>query len=226
MMLKERDRFDAELAKFSGETVAWKLGATTTGTRKAFNTEQVYYGAVMEQEIWCKGDDPHNIEIPIFRGEAEIAVRVGQDVPNDLRFKITNKIFDAFAPCIESPWSVVSNLPDAGLPALIMDRCAAAGLFIGDVRTIDELEMGRELRIIVDGKTVALGSAPESLIMSPMNAALAAIDVIQKNGLALKKGQWIATGGVTPCVELPHDQAVQLYFGDSLEYEISMSKPQ
>jgi 2-keto-4-pentenoate hydratase len=201
----------------TGRPIAgWKLGATTAATRAAFSTDEIYFGPILDCEIWFRGASgalPNPVQ---FRGEAEIAFRLASDFEpsaKELAKEDPSTLFDAWAPALESPSSVVENLPEAGLTALLMDRCAAGGLFLGVARhDLYDPAIGGTLEILLDENVVAAGRAA-NLILPPLEAARKAVDLIREQGFSLRRGQWISTGGVTPCVELRRERTVSLRLG-------------
>jgi 2-keto-4-pentenoate hydratase len=201
----------------TGRPIAgWKLGATTAVTRAAFVTDEIYFGPILDCEIWF-AEAPGVLPNPMqFRGEAEIAFRLASDLEpsaKKLAQEDPSTLFDAWAPALESPSSVVENLPEAGLTALLMDRCAAGGLFLGAARdNLHDPCIGATIEILLDGDVLAVGDAT-NLLLSPLDAACAAVDLIRGQGFSLRRGQWISTGGVTPCVELPRQRTVSLRLG-------------
>src|SRR4051812_32396608 len=73
----------ATLGLLGSEPAGWKLGGTTAATRRIFATDEVYYGALLADEIW---DSPLAAEPPVppvWRGEAEIAFRLAADIRFD-----------------------------------------------------------------------------------------------------------------------------------------------
>lgn len=194
---------------------AWKLGATTGVTRRTFSTDTIYFGALTDAEVWQVSASPAHRPPPVFRAEAEIALRLGIDLaPGDLAGDPegmagsgdAGALFDAWAPALEAPYSPIENLTEAGLTALIADRCAAGALFLGDTRLgIDHPAMAAELAIVAGDAVLAAARAGDALLMTPLAAALGFLDQAAAHGVALKRGQWVSTGGVTPCVDLPLD---------------------
>lgn len=205
----------ALLQREGGAVAAWKLGATTAATRAAFTTNTIYFGPLQAAEVH-QGDLHSGAGpcLPILRGEAEIALRMARDLTatQAAGLKDLTGLFDAFAPALECPWSVVSDLPVAGLEALLMDRCAAGLLVLGSIRARGPKETSGILEIVQEGAVLARSSAAEGLLMSPEAAALAALREIGGAGFDVTAGQWISTGGVTPCVVLDHGAEVVLRF--------------
>lgn len=209
---------------------AWKLGATTAGTRKTFSTDTIYFGGLLEDEMWCVADGAAPPAPLILRGEAEIAFRLARDIAADASatalFGEPAKLFDAWAPVIEAPYSCIENIPDAGLGALLADRCAAGALYMGALRTnIADAAIGATIEICIDGRSAASGDAKTSLLMPPVEAAMGFLAIAAQYGVSVKRGQWISTGGITPCIDLPFDQPIGLRFGGKDIFTIKVRAP-
>jgi 2-keto-4-pentenoate hydratase len=219
-------RLAAEAVGLAGRPVAaWKLGGATASTRQTFGTRDVYFGPLTDDEIWSAESGDALPVLPIFQAEAEIALRLGRDLSlKDGHDRLSEDVFDAWAPALECPYSCVENLPQAGLAALVMDRCAAGALIVGEPgRDLASPRMQEALTIEVEGRTVAEGDL-STLLMSPFDAALRFATVALKQGFTLAAGQWISTGGLSPCVRLPHDRIVQLKLGGASVLRVRASR--
>ncbi|MBY0394548.1 MAG: hypothetical protein K2Q27_14935 [Novosphingobium sp.] len=202
----------AETVGQAGKPVAaWKLGATTAGTRTTFVTETIYFGALHGEEVWVAGQSPAHMPPPVFRAEAEIAFRLALDIAAADAVDVAASapsaaLFDAWTPALEAPYSCIVNIPEAGLTALLSDRCAAGALFLGPPRdNIRDSAIDSEIAILIDGVVAAAATAPKALLMSPIEAARGFIIEAGRQGVSLARGQWISTGGITPCIDLPSD---------------------
>jgi 2-keto-4-pentenoate hydratase len=207
----------ATLGLLGAQAAGWKLGATTAATRRTFATAEIYYGALLADEIWCAPQATPPPAPPSLRGEAEIALRMAVDIHCEgidvLRSPAT-ELFDAWAPAIEAPYSCVENIVDVGLRALLMDRCAAGALYLGEARAdVTDGAFEQALEIVVDGAGVAHGAARTSLLMTPIEAARGFLHIAAAQGVSIRRGQWISTGGITPCVGLPFGKTIQLTLG-------------
>jgi 2-keto-4-pentenoate hydratase len=220
----------ATLGLLGAQVAGWKLGATTETTRRIFATNEIYYGALLATEIWDATQGTAPPAPPELRGEAEIAFRLALDVPFEdsgaLLQRPDAELFDAWAPAIEAPYSCVNNIAHAGLRALLMDRCAAGALYLGDVRpNLDDATIDEKLEILADGTSVAQGAAKTSLLMTPIEAARGFLQVAAKQGVSVRRGQWISTGGITPCVSLPFGKLIQLNLGGKPVFSLTVEAP-
>lgn len=220
----------AVLGLLGEPTAAWKLGGTNTKTRETFATDEVYFGGLTVAEVWHAGDPTVPPCLPVFKGEAEIALRLAHDISSDqdpsLDSRCSSDLFDAWAPALEAPYSCVDDLRTAGLKALLMDRCAAGALFLGCLRqNVDDDTMHAPIEIVVGGEARATADT-SALLMPPAAAARDFLRLARKAGFTLRKGQWISTGGLTPCIPLPHDEPVELRFAGDTVFSVVVPKSQ
>ena len=169
---------------------AWKLGGTTPLTQQIFNVSDLYFGPIYETEVFEAGS---TLTLPLTecKVELEIACRIGEDG------------IDAWTICAEMPSSGIKDLPDRGVTALVADRCAAGALILGPphpVNTIgDAPKSGVDL--VSNGAVLTTGGT-DGLTDAPLNIANAFLTKARDLGFEPRRGQWIATGGMTPCVEV------------------------
>ncbi|HVW77362.1 MAG TPA: hypothetical protein VHB45_07100 [Alloacidobacterium sp.] len=217
--------FAAATVGLLGKTAAaWKLGATTAGTRQIFSTEEIYFGALLPEEIWTSTSGEQPPAPPVLRGEAEIAFRLAVDIEageaDAFLIDDAGKLFDCWAPGIEAPYSCIENIPEAGLRALLMDRCSAGALYLGAPRLLSEgSAMAQQIEIFVGNCSLAQGTAGTALLLSPIEAALGFLRVAARQGVNVRRGQWISTGGITPCVPMPFGQPIRLVLGGETVFE-------
>lgn len=220
----------ATLGLLGSEPAGWKLGGTTAATRRTFAADEIYYGALLADEIWDSTVAAKPPVPPVLRGEAEIALRLAMDIPYDqseaaLRSP-DSELFDAWAPAIEAPYSCVQGLEELGLRALLMDRCAAGALYLGEPRlTMEDPAMDQAIEIIADGVRVARGTAHSSLLMTPREAARGFLQVAADQGVSVRQGQWLSTGGITACVMLPLGRPIQLTLGGKQIFDLTVPAP-
>jgi 2-keto-4-pentenoate hydratase len=120
----------------------------------------------------------------------------------------------------------VDNITAIGLRALLMDRCAAGALYLGDARpNLDDATIDEKLEILADGTSVAQGAAKTSLLMTPIEAARGFLQIAAAQGVSVRRGQWISTGGITPCVTLPFGEPIQLNLGGKPVFSLTVEAP-
>lgn len=194
------------------EVTAWKLGGTTAFTRALFQTDGVYFGPLVEGEIFTVASDTPLPDLPVLAGEAEIVLRLsetGATAPPDAKLKPT-EAFESWAVGVEFPYSCFQDLPEAGLGALLADRCAAGALVLGpELAGVPPMHFSIAIALS-DGREAKGGD--DSLLMSPVEAALEFRRLALEAGFKLHPGQWISTGGATACMPINSARQLQLRF--------------
>jgi len=201
--------------------VAWKLGGTTAFTRALFQVDNVYMGPLLEGELSTVSTSVLQLpDLPVLAGEAEIALRLrdaGANMPYAVKLDPIDA-FDAWAVGVEFPYSVFSDLPDAGIGALLADRCAAGSLVLGN--EYEGIPPGEFcISIILDNGRIAEGNQ-DALLMSPVEAALEFRHIALEAGFELKPGQWVTTGGVTKCLPLDGIHSLTLKLDGETEFTL------
>lgn len=192
---------------------AWKLGGTTPTTRAAFRVDKAYFGCLHESEVVHEPTAVAVAHLCELKGEVEIALRLSAAMADrtvaDLRELQTagpatgDPIVDAWCVALEMPASAIINLPEAGIAALVADRCAAGCLALGRPRALDDDGWsGRAALVLEQGGVVLARGDIGCLVASPYECVVDFCAEAVAHGFRPRPGQWIATGGLTPCVGL------------------------
>lgn len=201
---------------------AWKLGGTTMATRRAFGVDRLYFGPLHESEVLTQAGVVPGRKLFELKGEAEIALRISPNAArllgegaSALSAAPTADLFDAWCVALELPSSPILDLGTAGVKALLADRCASGALALGPEHVFDATVdwTGDSLRVDQDGQTIATGGVA-ALVASPDACARDFLADAVARGFAPKPGQWISTGGLTPCVPLKPGAAITVYHKD------------
>ena len=193
-------RLRAATGRDAGFGAAWKLGGTTPTTQAAFHVSKVYFAPLHASEIVREPSRVSLGHLCELKGEVEIALRLSPAAAQGARGE---DAFDAWCVALEMPASAILNLPEAGVAALIADRCAAGALILGPAHPMSDTTW-QEARSVVlqqDGSDVARGGV-SNLVASPLACAAAFLEEASLHGFAAGAGQWISTGGFTPCAAL------------------------
>ena len=199
------------------DVVAWKLGGGTKSTREIFNTSDIYYGPIFKGHLFRSGS---NIPLEILgspKGEAEISFRLSEDISDITKYKEDPwKLVDAIAPSIELPASVVEDVPKYGLPVLLADGCAYGALVIGDHLDINDRIKNKinTLELSFSSEEKLIKGNASNILTTPIGAIYDFIKLAIENGENIRAGQWVATGGCTPCVKLPINHLIKADFGE------------
>nr|WP_321454980.1 hypothetical protein [uncultured Cohaesibacter sp.] len=212
---------------------AWKLGGTTPTTRAAFSVEKLYFGPLHKSEVLTAPTKAPGFKLFELKGEAEIGLRIAEKAQSLLQKKdkqaILNcpleELFDAWCVTLELPSSPITNLSACGVNALIADRCAPGAIVLSQAKPIsnDVLQAWQtsSLKIVMNGQAIANGDVAV-LVDTPQDCARKFIVEALENGFAPAAGQWISTGGITPCVPLELGAKVQVHLNELvvIEFEV------
>lgn len=200
---------------------AWKLGGTNKKTQDIFKVSEAYYGPIFTSEVsTVQGIQGELPDLSLLKAEAELALRL-TSFGADKRNHDSNEsglIFDQWAVAIEFPYSVFSDLPSAGVAALVIDRCAAGALMLGPSQHgLPPKEFC--VTIDVNGKQKSSGDQ-DAMLLHPIDAALEFRKLAFKHGFELSSGQWISAGGLTSCLQIKSDDVVTLKYDNQLIYRL------
>ncbi|MBH0028543.1 hypothetical protein I6F53_16340 [Pseudoalteromonas sp. SWN29] len=116
-------------------------------------------------------------------------------------------------PSVELPYSK-HDLSSIILPDLIRDNCAAGALIIGkEIGWNDSLISDFSGCIeLLDNKIPVIEGLYNNLLKSPFNLLTDFLELAKKHNLPLREGQLVATGGISPCVEINAKKKYQVNF--------------
>ncbi|MCJ8294572.1 MAG: hypothetical protein HRU06_12830 [Oceanospirillaceae bacterium] len=206
----------------------WKLGGTTSFTRKLFNTDKVYYGGVGGSYIYKASDV---VKVPSFikepSGEAEVAFRLTDKVKelSTLNIKAIDmaELIHAVIPSIEFPWSAFP-LPACGLKVLIADSCAAGFVVFGEeINWTKELEevLNGKVTIFTSNRLLASGSV-DNIIGGPVDALRSFLFLAKEHKIKFAGGEIVATGGCTSCIPIPVGEKISVKFENLNSFEFKL----
>lgn len=194
---------------------AWKMGGSTASTRDVFDVKTPYFGPLYDFEVFV-GQARVALTLAEAKAEPEIAVRVdatGADV-------------DAWAIAVELPSSPIENLLDLGVKALIADRCAAGALVVGQPCPIADIPKDRLKVQLLDGNAVLTKGYMATLLEDPVSLARECLMELKKHGFRSAPGQWIATGGLGPCVPVSRASHLKLVSpSGSISFTLDLRTP-
>lgn len=209
----------------SGQTgygSAWKLGGTTATTRAVFGVDCPYFGVLHDSEVLVTPKVGPHLPLIELKAEAEMCLRLGPavDMLAQTGWKALDDIapsalFDAWCWGLEFPSSPIDNLVDCGAAALVADRCAAGALVLGPLQHSTGHWPNDTLVIRQDGEDMATGNLG-SLLDAPEVSLHMFLQEAVHHRFHPRSGQWVASGGLTPCVPLREGAQVQLIAGHSV----------
>lgn len=199
----------------------WKLGGTNKTSREIFSCSHLYCGPIDSKNIILSNTNKYfNWTLPTKpQGEAEISFRLSSNIQNLCKLNNKNDVFsyvDALAPSLELPYSVIDKNQNKELSLLISDLCGSGYLVLGDVIPIQRFKSSAYEAIeIIQSSTRLESGSTKNIIGSPKLSLFEFLNFAFENKLKLTKGQWIATGGCTPCTELVFNSRIQVKFQKS-----------
>lgn len=209
---------------------AWKLGGTTEMTRAVFGVTRPYFGVLHASEIAIDPIVMPALPLIELKAEAELCLRLGPKVDSlaDQDWHILDNVdpitlFDAWCWGLEFPASPITNLADCGVAALVADRCAAGALALTQMRPLtgdwprDKLIIRQGNKDLATGDISALLDPPDVIGHMFLQEAVA-------NGFDPRAGEWVATGGLTPCVQLTEGRGAQLVAGEAVVMDLMIRR--
>lgn len=187
------------------EVVAWKLGGTNFKTRESFKVDKPYWGPIFRNNFFIQTNDVEEYQIPKdYCCEVEVALRLSRDVTEKNYATDRNPdmgtYIDKVAISTEYPWSVFDNPAKYGVGALVSDACATGFAVIGQQKNYAGFKSEDfDVSINLNGNMVAQGGISNLVGSLPLILDQFVFSSLSM-GFNLKKGQWILTGGITPCI--------------------------
>ena len=211
---------DAVIAILEGQgqsPIGYKIGATNQTARGLLGVDQPFYGRLIDATT---SQGPGRLAmIPGLHevAEPEIAVRIGRDLdPSEAPFDAAaiEAATDALIPAIEIIISPFEPWMDAGAPSLIADNGAHGSWIMGapvtDWSGFDVLE--GEIHVTVTGAEPATGRGG-AVDGGPFAATAWLANKLAARGRALKAGDHVSTGTVTPPIKLFPGQRIDADYG-------------
>jgi len=208
---------------------AWKLGGTTEVTRRIFDVEKLYFGPLHKSEVFTASCVAPGRSLFELKGEAEIALRIAPQAGDILaqgKVQIDNakntELFDAWCVALELPSSPIENLVEAGVNALVADRCASGALVLGSAHLFETSTdwLGAILRTEQNGEVIAEGRS-DALVTTPDICARDFLVEALERGFSPKPGQWISTGGLTPCIAFENGATIGVFYNESQAFSFT-----
>ena len=229
--LSEAYALALENAAAIGAVGAWKLGGTNAATRELFATDEAYFGPVFAAHVHEATANLVLGQAGFTHGELELCFRLSEGVndPGALGNPVENlqDLIEELYLGVEFPWSPFDP-PSDGLKVLVADCCASGALVVSRGNLAGDAAGAQAVRLTVDGENgveeLAIGST-SNILGGPMQALADFLVLAQAHGVQLQPGQLVATGGCTPCVELPRGKTLRADFGAFGSFEFSLQIP-
>jgi len=195
-----RAAFEAiETARGRGEVAGYKIGLTTPIMQKLCGVDEPCYGAIFASEVHHR-----RAELPVRNYcrlgiETEIAVRLGEDLPQ-------GGGFDRVAAAVESCVAAIELLEDLrhdykrlSAAAMVAGNVWNAGVVVAppvtDWRRLDLAQL--TARLAINGREIGRGKGGD-VMGNPLNALAWLADKLAGAGTPLKRGMIVLTGSMVP----------------------------
>lgn len=165
----------------------WKLGGSNYRSRDLIDANQVLFGPLFESEVHFE-----DIVIKDIVGtcvELEIAIR--ERKPGEFEWAL----------CLEfpNPKNPVQEIIYSD--QMVTNRCDAGSMWISSTLSVSSVSELRDMNIRFRvGDSAWLKPDFESLVQEPTKLYREFIELAALYGVRTEPKQWVATGGVTPCM--------------------------
>ena len=188
------------------EVVGWKLGGTNEHTRQKFNVSELYWGPVFKKDLLESNNEAVGLNVSnFFCGEVECAIFLKR-VPvsaEEIHSQFNLKDYVShLSLSLELPWSSFKSVDNLGVASLISDLCATGNAIISNPVLLEDFEMSNFVANISVNKEF-IQQADLSNLSYDLASVLKEFFMLSlEQGVKLREGQWIFTGGLTSCVRL------------------------
>lgn len=195
-----------------GRWGGWKLGGSNHASRATFGVDRPYYGALAQDEILLQPAVAPARPLPELKGEVEVALRLDASCTG----------YDAWCVALEMPASALTDLVGLGVVALVADRCAAGALVLGPLQTGPLPGAGARFGQRING-TPRGDHGYETLVGDPPAILSEFLAMARGHGAPLASGQWVATGGIGPCLAYAPGDRVEVTLDGQVLIDITVS---
>lgn len=196
-----RAKLNAQLApKIGGAVVGYKAGLTNPAVQKRFNATAPVWGVLYAPMMLGDGAtvDAAFGARPLF--EADLLVRISDAAINQAKTpEEAIRSIDQVIPAIELPDLVVEAPPKLNGAAIAAINVGARWFVVGKPipvdRRIEMLDALQGMKVVVMGGGEDLDAGfGRDVLEHPLNAVIWLAQDLQKNGMALKKGDLVSVG--------------------------------
>lgn len=201
---------EIEIARGRGEVVGYKIGLTTPIMQKLCGVDEPCYGAIFASEVHHGRAELVTANYCRLGAETEIAVRLGEDLPQ-------GGDRDRVAAAVESCSAAIELLEDLRhdykrltAAAMVAGNVWNAGVVLGrSVTDWGRLDLATvTARLTINGREIGQGKGAD-VMGNPLNALAWLAGKLAQAGTPLRRGMIVMTGSMVPIqFPRPGDRAV------------------
>lgn len=221
-MAAQRQRL-REAESSGAEQVGWKAGFGTTAWRERFGLPAPLIGFLLDSS---RSQPDAHIAVGTWvspHGEAEIALRIGTEIPGDVTPEQALAAVDAIAPAIELiDLDLLPTDPVEALPGNIFHRRWITGTF--DPRRAGGDISGLVGHVTIMGSTLAPVTDLEAAT-GPAGEVLAEVArIAARHGRGLRVGDIVILGSIVPPVAIAPHGTMHYVLGDAPALKVTFTR--
>ena len=199
-----------EIARGRGDVVGYKIGLTTPIMQQLCGVDEPCYGAIFATEVHHGRAELSARNYCRLGIETEIAVRLGEDLPQGGDFDRVAAAVDACMAAMEVLEDLRHDYKRLSAAAMVAGNVWNAGAVLGapvtDWRHLDLA--AATARLTINGREIGHGKGGD-VMGNPLNALAWLANKLAAAGTPLKRGMVVLTGSMVPIQDpQPGDRAV------------------
>jgi 2-keto-4-pentenoate hydratase len=193
---------EIERARGRGDVAGYKIGLTTPIMQQLCGVDEPCYGAIFSSEVHHRRATLATADYCRLGVETEIAVRLGEDLPQGSGGGGTDRV----AAAVESCMAAMELLEDLrhdykrlSAAAMVAGNVWNAGVVLGDpVTDWRRLDLATATaRLTIGGREIGNGKGAD-VMGNPLNALAWLADKLAAAGTPLRRGMIVMTGSMVP----------------------------
>jgi 2-keto-4-pentenoate hydratase len=188
-----------EVARGRGTLAGYKVALTTRVTQELCGTCEPCYGGIFDSQVYRGAVELHAAEYLRLGVGAEIAVRIGEDLPTGGDLGRVGAAVESCMAAIELTEDLGYDLKQLDALALVAGNAWNAGIVLGmPVYDWHRLNLAEcTARITINGTEIGVGTGADAL-GHPLNALSWVANKLADQGTPLLRGQVVMTGSLVP----------------------------
>jgi 2-keto-4-pentenoate hydratase len=201
---------EIERARGRGEVAGYKIGLTTPIMQKLCGVDEPCYGAIFSSEVHHGRATLATADYCRLGVETEIAVRLGEDLPQGGDRERVAAAVEGCMAAIELLEDLRHDYKRLSAAAMVAGNVWNAGIVLAplvvDWRRLDLA--AASARLTVNGREIGNGKGAD-VMGNPLNALAWLADKLAGSGTPLKRGMIVMTGSMVPIqFPAPGDRAL------------------